>query len=175
MELTRMYPVEKESTIMQITNQITATATTIPVVDASVFPNAPNIATIFDKYGTARETVRYEGKAGNSLTSVTRGFYGTTAQAWPVGTDITRALSGYDHDTFLENIDLLKESIESLDGGGNGEGETFFKIDPETLSLQNGTLSVNVTDEIRAGSNRPVKSGAVHNALFDIEKFLEEL
>ena len=113
--LKNMYPVQFESTITQITGALTVTSTSIPIANADVLPDAPNLVTIFDKFGTARETVRYGGKAAGLLTEVTRGFSGTTAQSWPVGTDITRALTSYDHDTFLQNVLELGDAISGLE------------------------------------------------------------
>jgi len=111
--LQKMYPAQRPSRITQTTAVLDNRSATIPVVDVSMFPDAPNLATIFDRFGQAAETVRYGGKSSNALTEVTRGFAGTAAQDWPAGADIARVLSNYDHDTFLLNIITLQEAAQA--------------------------------------------------------------
>lgn len=72
---------------------ITASVTTIPVLDSSKLPAAPNLATIGT--GETAETILYTGKSGNDLTGVTRGFQGT-ARAWNQGIQVARYLTAYD-------------------------------------------------------------------------------
>jgi len=116
-----MYPIKNPSLITQITNNITASTNTITIITGSILPDAPNIATIFNKTTTESETILYTGKVGNTLSGITRGFVNTVPQAWPAGTDITRALSNYDHDTFIENIEILNNKIDEIDISGGGE------------------------------------------------------
>ena len=74
-----MYNAKINSPLTTLSSDIDSTATTIPVTDISVFPNAPNLATIGT--GNNAETILYTDKSGSSLVGVTRGFQGT-AQVW---------------------------------------------------------------------------------------------
>jgi len=102
--MTTMYGAKVNSPLTQLSAAITAIATTIPLVDASLVPDAPNIATIGT--GEDAETILYAAKSSNDLTSVTREFQGT-AIAWPSGTSVYRAYTAYDHDTFKSNIEMI--------------------------------------------------------------------
>jgi|GEM_PF-6772529 len=141
-DLKKMYPFENESRITQITNVTPINADTIPIADVSALPSAPNLATIFDKFGTTIETVRYGGKDGNFLTAVERGFNGTTAQSWAAGTDITRAFSAYDHDTNLLNTLILKDLLET---GWGEPGQDGVGVPPGGLAGQ--VLKKNSNDD----------------------------
>jgi hypothetical protein len=85
----------------ELASAITDTDTTIPLLDASKLPPAPNLATIGT--GEDAETILYTGVSGNDLTGVTRGFQGS-AKAWVQGTKVARYITAYDHDTFRGNI-----------------------------------------------------------------------
>ncbi len=62
---------------------ISAGATTVALVDASSYPPT---GLLFLYVGGVPEIVSYSGKAGNTLTGLSRGKYGTTAQAISSGT-----------------------------------------------------------------------------------------
>ena len=80
--------------------------TTVPVLDSSKLPAAPNLATIGT--GETAETILYTGRSGNDLTGVTRGFQGT-ARAWNQGIQVARYLTAYD-------ISRLQEAVAGMDG-----------------------------------------------------------
>jgi len=80
-----LYPPMAKSPVTYLAEPINESATTIIVDDISKLPDPPNIATIGDREDS--ETIRYGGKRGNSLTSVTRGFEGD-AKEWSAGTPI---------------------------------------------------------------------------------------
>lgn len=80
-----LYPPMAKSPVTYLAEPINESATTIIVDDISKLPDPPNIATIGDREDS--ETIRYGGKTGNSLTSVTRGFEGD-AKEWSAGTPI---------------------------------------------------------------------------------------
>uniref|UniRef100_A0A6M3IYG0 Putative pectate lyase n=1 Tax=viral metagenome TaxID=1070528 RepID=A0A6M3IYG0_9ZZZZ len=101
---TTMYPAKINSPMTLLSAAITAAATTVPVDDADLLPDAPNVATI--GRGENCETIYYGAKDGNNLTSVTRGFQGTAA-AWVLGESVYRAYTAYDHDTFKSNIEMM--------------------------------------------------------------------
>ncbi len=102
--MTTMYPAKINSPIARLSASIAADATTIPVDDADLLPDAPNLATI--GVGEDCETILYAGKSDDNLTSVTRGFQGN-ASAWVTGDSIYRAYTAYDHDTFKSNIEMI--------------------------------------------------------------------
>lgn len=97
-----MYQGVVNSPQTELAAPIDATQDTIPLLDASVLPPAPNLATLGT--GEDAETVLYTGINGNTLTGVTRGFQGT-ARAWAAGTKVARYYTAYDHEAFMRNIE----------------------------------------------------------------------
>ena len=80
---------------------IDATQTTIPVIDATKLPDAPNQATIGVTENA--ETILYAGKSANNLTGCTRGFEGI-ASIWNSGSVIGRNFTNYDYSSLVSNI-----------------------------------------------------------------------
>lgn len=109
-----MYPAINNSPVTTLTVAITASDTSIAVDNVSAFPTAPNIVTI----GTDEnaELVLYTGISGSKLTGCTRGFNGTKATIWAAETQIYRAFTAYDHDTFKANIDELQKTAATKQG-----------------------------------------------------------
>lgn len=105
MALQTMYPSQSGSVPTQLTALISATATSITVADASILPAAPNLITLGREENA--EVVLYAAISGGKLTGCVRGFGGTTAQIWPSSTEVYRAFTAYDHQTFLENLQTL--------------------------------------------------------------------
>lgn len=97
-----MYPGMVNSPQTELASAIDDSQTTIPLLDATVLPAAPNLATIGT--GEDAETVLYEGVDGNDLTDVTRGFQGA-AKAWNAGTKVARNFTAYDYDALRENVE----------------------------------------------------------------------
>jgi len=110
-----MYAAMPGSPVTWTDASITATQTTIPVANISVFPSAPNTATIVDAFRMVSETVRYNGISGNTLTGCTRGFGGTTARSWEVGRLIARRITARDHEAFITNIVALRKSLNAIE------------------------------------------------------------
>lgn len=113
-----MYKAINNSPVTTLAQAITATATEIELVDATVLPAGPNIATI----GTdeSAELVLYTSISSNRLTGCTRGFNSTIAKQWPVGSKIYRGYTAYDHDTFKKNIeDLDATAVRGINLGGS--------------------------------------------------------
>ncbi len=108
MSLSEMYPAKNNSPKTSLSAAATASSTSITVSDASVFPDAPNLAVIGTEVDA--EIIKYTSKSGNKLSGVTRGINGTTAKAWPVGTNIARNFTAYDHELFRNNILDLQTS-----------------------------------------------------------------
>lgn len=114
MALTTMYEGMNNSPQTDITAAITASDTVIPVSSVSVFPAAPNLATL----GTDEnaEVIRYNGISGSTLTGCERGFGGSTASPWTTGTVISRQITKYDLDTLRGNVlDLESRKLEAMD------------------------------------------------------------
>lgn len=112
MELKEMFPAKNSSPATALAVNITATTTSITVSDASVFPEAPNLAVIGT--GVAAEIIRYSNITDNVLSGVTRGLNGTTAAAWAQSTPIGRNFTSYDQDTIQENINTLNRGITGV-------------------------------------------------------------
>ncbi|GIO63585.1 hypothetical protein [Paenibacillus cineris] len=109
MAQTPMYEAIANSPGTELSADISASDTTIAVLDASKLPDAPNLFTI--GVDETAETILYAGKSGNNLTGCTRGFNGTTAKGWSTGAKVARNFTGYDHDTFIANIDELDQRV----------------------------------------------------------------
>ena len=104
-----MYPAKSGSPTAFLTGAISDVAVVI-TFDADVLPAAPNLATLGT--GAGAEVVLYATKVGTTISNVTRGYSGTTAQSWIAGTAISRRFTSYDHDTFISNI-----NTGAFDGG----------------------------------------------------------
>ncbi len=102
MALVTMYPGQFGSPSTSLADNIDSLVKTIPVTNAAVLPDAPNVATI--GAGDTLEVILYTGKSGNNLTGVTRGFGGSAAQSWDSGEEIGRFYTTYDHNAFRTNI-----------------------------------------------------------------------
>ena len=102
--LTTMYAGAINSPQTTLDGSHTDAVETITVVSTSVFPAAPNIATIGNS--ASSETILYTGKTGTTLTGVTRGWEGDAA-AWSDGDVISRNFTQYDHAQFVANIGTL--------------------------------------------------------------------
>ncbi|WP_138756533.1 hypothetical protein [Paenibacillus sinopodophylli] len=102
-----MYPGIANSYQTELSAAITAAVTTIPLqsVAVTILPDGPNIAVI----GTdeTAETIHYTGKSGNTLTGVTRGYNGTTARSWALGSRVARMFTAADWDSARQNIETL--------------------------------------------------------------------
>lgn len=134
MALTTMYEGKNNSPQTDLSAAITATDTTIPVSNASVFPAAPNLATIGNNENA--EVIRYNDISGNTLAGCERGFSGTTASVWDTGTLISREITKYDLDTMKSNIETLnteKAPLASPTFTGTPAGPTALKATDTTM------------------------------------------
>jgi len=103
------------SPITYLDGAITDSQTTIDVINASLLPAAPNVATIGG--GSSSETIKYTGKTGNQLTGVTRGFSPTgSASAWDDGTAIARVLTDQDISALQGAVEDLETDFGTLTG-----------------------------------------------------------
>ena len=140
-----MYLAKANSPLTLLSADITASDIIIPLLDVSVLPDGPNLATIL--YGTTSETILYTEKNGSTLTGVTRGFQGV-ANDWPVGTQIGRMFTAYDYDTFKNNIEDLNNNkagttvaTTSTDGLESSSDKT--KLDGIATNANNYSHPVN--------------------------------
>ena len=94
----------------RLVNSIISSDNTIIVEDASVFPTAPNYATI----GTDEnaETIFYNAISSNELQNVERGKEGT-AKSWSAGEIISRNFSNVDVVAFSNNITKIANFLNS--------------------------------------------------------------
>lgn len=119
----KMYSGIPFSPMTTLINNIGAADTVIEVYDISVFPIAPNYATI----GTDEnaETILYNAIAGNALSGCIRGIEGM-ARTWNSDTPVSRNFTNADYETIAANI---KTSVQQGVGNANkiqfDDGETF--------------------------------------------------
>ena len=94
----------------RLVNSIISSDNTITVEDASVFPTAPNYATI----GTDEnaETIFYNTISSNELQNVERAKEGT-AKSWSAGEIISRNFSNVDVVAFSNNITMIANFLNS--------------------------------------------------------------
>lgn len=105
-----MYPNIPFSKNTRLVNSIISSDNTLTVEDASVFPTAPNYATI----GTDEnaETIFYNAISSNELQNVERGKEGT-AKSWSAGEIISRNFSNVDVVAFSNNITRIANFLNS--------------------------------------------------------------
>jgi len=108
-----MYPGQVNSPHTELASAIDDEQTTIPLLDASVLPDPPNLATIGT--GEDAETILYTGVSGNDLTGVTRGFQGA-AKAWNAGTKVARNFTAYDYDALRQNVEEVAGEVATVQG-----------------------------------------------------------
>ncbi len=116
-----LYPGIAFSPQAELTDNIGAADTIIPVSDAAAFPEAPNLATIgTDEEG---ETILYTAKTANALSGCRRGVEGT-AKSWQAGELIGRNFTAKDH---ADLIAAVREAEKTAEAGGVtfDDGETF--------------------------------------------------
>ncbi|MGG6309781.1 hypothetical protein [Paenibacillus macerans] len=103
-----MYPAKSNSPITELAAAISAEDTAVTILSAGNILAAPNLLTLGND--ETAEIVLYTEVVGTALT-VTRGFGGTTAKAWPVATKVARNFSAYDHESFRANISELDTRV----------------------------------------------------------------
>lgn len=110
-----MYAAVNNSIPTTLAVAATTAAATLTVAGTQTLPAGPNLVTVGE--GDEAELVFYTGRDGTKLTGCVRGFHGTAARIWPVGTAVYRAFTAYDHDAFKGNIEGLAEG--KLDKAGD--------------------------------------------------------
>ena len=115
MALETMYEGSPFSPQTTLTSAISASEQVIPVADVSVFPDAPNYATIAGSDGDG-ETILYTAKTRNSLSGCTRGIEGT-AKSWDSGEIISRNWTAKDHNVLIANLKSLEQLLSNIQEG----------------------------------------------------------
>ena len=115
MALETMYEGLPFSPQTTLTNAISEVETVIPVADVSVFPDAPNYATIAGNDGDG-ETILYTAKTGSALSGCTRGVEGT-AKRWDSGEIISRNWTAKDHNVLIANLKALDQLLTNIQDG----------------------------------------------------------
>lgn len=125
MALETMYEGLPFSPQTTLTNAISEAETVIPVADVSVFPDAPNYATIAGNDGDG-ETILYTAKTASALSGCTRGIEGT-AKRWDSGEIISRNWTATDHNALIQNVTELENKTNALPAGNVKftDGQTF--------------------------------------------------
>lgn len=100
-----MYPAKAGSPKTALTADITASATSMTVEDATVLPVPPNLCVIGADENA--EIVSYTTITGNTVSGLVRGVGTTTAKSWTAETDVARNYTSFDHDRFIDNIQTL--------------------------------------------------------------------
>lgn len=108
MAISAMYPAKAGSPKTTLASDLSASATSMTLADASVLPTAPNLAVLGDDANA--EVVSYTTITGNVVSGLIRGLGGTTASVWPAETDVARNYTSFDHDRFISNIQELQNA-----------------------------------------------------------------
>ena len=123
MAQTTMYPSKNNSPQTTLATGITAAATTMTLVDATVLTSAPGVAVIGNSSNA--EVVIYSTISGNVVSGMIRGSGGTTASLWDAGTVVARNFTALDYDTFVSNIsDLYSIKADTADLGDLAGADT---------------------------------------------------
>lgn len=137
----KMYKGKVNSPQTQIIEDIGLTTNNIKVLDASVFPDGPNLAVIGND--AQAETIKYESINENILVGCVRGFQGK-ATAWKKDSVISRNFTEYD-------LNVIQENILELDNNKVG------KVDGKELSSNDFTNEEkNKLEGIEIGANKYV-------------------
>lgn len=105
-----MFNAQVNSPETALTNNISAEATDLYVLNGDALPAPPNLLVLGGGSPNA-ETVKIVEKVADRLT-VIRGFQGV-AKSWNVGTVVSRNFTAYDHDAFKDNIETLNTRVNN--------------------------------------------------------------
>ena len=134
-----MYPAKVNSPVTELASDITASQTSISLINGSALADAPNRATIGQ--GENAETVIYTVKSGNTISGITRGAEGA-ARTWLTGTKVARNFTAGDHNTLIENLLDIESKIAD-------KTQIIVTENPPAISDRPlGTFYFHVTDSI---------------------------
>ena len=121
----------------QLLRDISSTAQVIQVADPSVFPDAPNYATIGIDEGA--ETIEYAEKTGNELRGCTRGIEGAPRN-WNAATPIARNWTNKDYANIVANITGSGGVLSQTANAVTGHSETAQNLTITDINPNDGTL-----------------------------------
>lgn len=107
------------SPISQLTEAITASSTRIYFDTSNLPTDVPNMCTI--SLGDDYETVWYTVKELTYIDVSERGFDGTTAQSWDIGSNVARYVCNYDFTSRSDNIIDHETRIGTLESAPSGD------------------------------------------------------
>ena len=161
MAISTMYPAMPGSPKTELAADLSASATSMTLADATVLPTAPNLAVIGDD--SSAEVVSYTSITGNVVGGLIRGLGGTTASVWSTGTSVARNYTSFDHDRFIENIEDLENTKINGVSWGDIDGTLADQTDLQSaLNAKQNTLTFD--DIPTSSSNNPVKSSGIYDA-----------
>lgn len=134
--MAKLYPGIAFSPQTTLAENIGAADTIIRVADTSVFPPAPNYATIgTDEDG---ETIEYAAKADGLLSGCTRGVEGA-AKAWRAGEVIARNFTAADHNGMITAVTTAQQTAEAAQ-------QTADNCLPLSGGVMTGPIKINNTE-----------------------------
>ncbi len=132
----KMYKGKVNSPQTQIIEDIGLTTNNIKVLDASVFPDGPNLAVIGSD--PQAETIKYESINENVLVGCVRGFQGK-ANTWKKDSVISRNFTEYDLNVLQENIlELDKNKVSKVDGKGLSSNDFTNEEKNKLANIEDG-------------------------------------
>lgn len=154
--MAKLYPGIAFSPPTTLTENIGAADTIIRVADASVFPPAPNYATIgTDEDG---ETIEYAAKADGLLSGCTRGVEGM-AKTWQKGEVIARNFTAADHNSMIsaatdaqQTADAAVPKTRTINGKSLSSNITLTPADIGTLTTTEINSSISAKQDKLSGS-----------------------
>lgn len=128
MTISKRIHANKAKTVLSA--DLTAAATSISVVDGSIFPQ-PGTGEYFLitlEYGPKTEIVRVTGRSGNTLTGCTRGQEGGAAQAFLTGSRVENRVTADTLKRYENVVDTLSQvaSVDLLDLPVNSNSTTYI-------------------------------------------------
>lgn len=135
--MAKLYPGIAFSPQTTLAENIGAADTIIRVADASVFPPAPNYATIgTDEDG---ETIEYAAKADGLLSGCTRGVEGT-AKAWQKGEVIARNFTAADHNGMITAVTAAQSTATTAQQTAEAAQQTADNCLPLSGGVMEGDV-----------------------------------
>lgn len=150
MALSSMYPSKNNSPQTTLASAITASATSMTLVNASVLTSAPGLAVIGNSENA--EVVIYNTISGNVVSGMIRGSGGTTAKSWDAETVVARNFTALDFDLFVSNIlDLYSAKADLSVLGDLATKDTVALASDVTgiLPIANGGTGATTAEGIR--------------------------
>lgn len=157
---------------------VTAVDTTLPVIDASVFPTPTQAGEFFKvtlEASGVLEIVYVYGKSGNTLINCVRAQEGKSAVAWPGGTRVENRATAKTFTNFVTVNDRLGElsSVDLLDPPNKSSGNSYICFSVENagnpiVAVKNTSLTWRFTTHptvLVSGQVQTATAGQVNSAI----------